>query len=391
MRAPLNGIRVLELTTMITGPLAGMLLSDLGAAVIKVENREAGDPFRNHHGGLYGGHFLAYNRNKRSLTLDLRSPKGKEIFFDLIARSDVLIDNFRPGVLDRLGFTWAALSAKNPRLIHASITGFGRDGPYRDRPSYDAVSQALSGILSQFVDPEKPQPGGPTLADNITGFYAAYAVLGALYEREKTGKGCRIETSMLESAIAFAPDGFINYRRHDMTIGPLSRVSASQSFVFRCEDGKCFAVHLSSLAKFWEGLLEALGRHDLVTHPDFSERANRIKNYERLRDELAKTCLTRPRSHWTSRLEAADVPYAPVYSVPEVFDDPQVRHLGMFYSMKHPSEGEVWGIQPPVWVDGERPGSMKPPPVLGEQTEVILSELGHSAESIGALKTAKVV
>jgi formyl-CoA transferase len=176
-----------------------------------------------------------------------------------------------------------------------------------------------------------------------------------------------------------------------MTIGPLSRVSASQSFVFRCEDGKCFAVHLSSQAKFWEGLLEATERHDLATHPDFSERANRIKNYERLRDELARTCLARPRSHWTSRLEAADVPYAPVYSVPEVFDDPQVRHLGMFYSTKHPSEGEVWGIQPPVWVDGERPGSMKPPPVLGEQTDVILSELGHSADSIGALKAAKVV
>jgi crotonobetainyl-CoA:carnitine CoA-transferase CaiB-like acyl-CoA transferase len=391
MRSPLHGVRVLEMTTMITGPLAGMLLSDLGAAVIKIENREGGDPFRNHHGGLYGGHFLSYNRNKRSLTLDLRSPQGTEIFFELVARSDVLIDNFRPGVLDRLGFTWDRLVEKNPRLIHASITGFGSDGPYRDRPSYDAVSQALSGVLSQFVDPKAPQPAGPTLADNVTGFYAAYAVLGALYERERTNKGCRIETSMLEATIAFAPDAFINHRRHNMDIGPLSRVSASQSFVFPCQDGKCVAVHLSSQTKFWDGLLEALGRQDLATDPDFAERKNRIKNYERLRDELAKTCLTRPRSEWTRRLEAADVPHAPVYDIPEVFGDPQVKHLGTFYRVRHPIEGEVWGIQPPVFFDGERPGEMTPPPVVGEHTDAILSEIGRDADSIVALKSAKAV
>lgn len=391
MRSPLHGVRVVELTTMITGPLAGMLLSDLGAAVIKVETRESGDPFRSHHGGLYGGHFLAYNRNKRSLTLDLRSPQGKDIFFELTARSDVLIDNFRPGVLDRLGFTPDILAEKNPRLIHASITGFGGDGPYRDRPSYDAVSQALSGVLCQFVDPVAPQPGGPTLADNITGFYAAYAVLAALYERERTGKGCRIETSMLEATAAFAPDGFINYRRHNMDIGPLSRVRTSQSYVLACQDGKCFAVHLSSQTKFWQGLLEALGRQDLATHPDFAERENRIRNYEKLRDELAKTCLTRPRSEWTRRLEAADVPHAPVYSIPEVFDDPQIRHLRTFYSVQHPSEGEVSGVQPPVFFDGERPGEMTAPPVVGQDTDAILAELGRSAEEISALRNAKVV
>jgi crotonobetainyl-CoA:carnitine CoA-transferase CaiB-like acyl-CoA transferase len=391
MRSPLDGIRILELTTMITGPLAGMLLSDLGATVIKIENREGGDPFRNHHGGLYGGHFLSYNRNKRSLTLDLRSTKGKDIFLNLIGKSDVLVDNFRPGVLDRLAFDWVTLLKKNSRLIHVSITGFGADGPYRDRPSYDAVSQALSGVLSQFVDPNAPQPAGPTLADNITGFYAANAVLGALYEREKTNKGCRIETSMLESMIAFAPDAFINYRRHNMEIGPLSRVGTSQSYVFRCRDRKCVAVHLSAQVKFWEGLLQALGREDLLTNPDYAERKNRIKNYEKLRDELAKTLLTRPRSEWTTRLEAADVPHAPVYNIPEVFEDPQVQHLETFYHQDHPTEGEVWGIQPPMLFDGERPGKMTPPPTLGEHTATILAELGYDNVAINALKTDKVV
>jgi len=150
MASPLAGVRVVELTTMITGPLAGMLLADLGASVIKVENPEGGDPFRYFRGGLYGGHFISYNRNKRSLTLDLRSPQGKEIFHELLETADVLIDNFRPGVLDRLGFTDAALRGLNPRLIHCSLTGFGRDGPYRDRPSYDAVAQSLAGVLNQF-------------------------------------------------------------------------------------------------------------------------------------------------------------------------------------------------------------------------------------------------
>jgi formyl-CoA transferase len=246
-------------------------------------------------------------------------------------------------------------------------------------------------VLSQFVDPTAPQPAGPTLADNITGFYAAYGVLGALYEREKTGKGCRIETSMLESMIAFAPDGFVNHRRHNMTIGPLSRVSTSQSYVFRCQDGKLLAVHLSSQAKFWEGLLEALGRQDLASHPDFAERANRIKNYERLRDELSKTCLTRPCAEWTSRFDASDVPYAPVNSIADVFDDPQVRHLQMFIEVRHPDEGDVCCIQPPIWIDGERPGAPSAPPVLGEHTEAVLSELGFGADGIAALRAAKVV
>ncbi len=391
MRNPLDGVRVVELTTMITGPLAGQLLSDLGASVIKIENRESGDTFRNHHGGLYGGHFLSYNRNKRSLTLDLRSDKGKEIFFDLIERGDVLIDNFRPGVLDRLGFAYATLSGRNPRLIHASITGFGTEGPYRDRPSYDAVAQALSGVLSQFVDPDDPQPRGPTISDNITGFYAAYAVLGSLYERQRTGKGCRIQTNMLEATIAFAPDGFINSQRHGMKIGPLTRVAASQSYTFRCQDGKLIAIHLSAQPKFWEGLLGALERPDLAAHPDFAIRPNRIANYRKLGHELANTIVTRPRVEWMVRLEAADVPHAPVYDVVEVGDDPQVKHLGTFYSAKHPVEGEVLGIQPPLLFDGERPGTMTAPPVVGEHTTEILKELGRSADQIQSLKEAKVI
>jgi formyl-CoA transferase len=294
-------------------------------------------------------------------------------------------------VLDRLGFSDAVLRDANPRLIHASITGFGASGPYRDRPSYDAVAQSLSGVLSQFIDPEMPEVGGPTLSDNISGFYAAYGILGALYERERTGKGRRIETSMLEATIAFAPDGFINHQRHGMKIGPRSRVSVSQSFAFRCSDGRVIAIHLSSQAKFWEGLVAALARGDLLTHPDFATREQRIANYRALWVEMGKTFATRPRDEWAARLEAQDVPFAPVLNVEEVLEDPQVRHLGTFYKVEHPTEGEVPGAYPPLLIDGERPGAIAPPPTLGEHTDAILAELGFDPTQAADLKAKKVV
>jgi formyl-CoA transferase len=378
MQAPLAGVRVLELTTMITGPLAGMLLADLGASVIKVENPERGDPFRSFRGGLYGGHFIAYNRGKRSLALDLRSEQGKQVLFELVRRSDVLIDNFRQGVLDRLGASSAVLMKENPRLIHASITGFGPAGPYRNRPAYDAVAQSLSGIASQFLDPQAPQVLGPTIADNITGFYAAYAILGALYEREKTGKGVRIETNMMESTIAFAPDAFVNFKRYGTKVAPATRASVSQSYAFRCADGRLIALHLSSQPKFWEGLLAATGRQDLAKHQDFATREQRIVNYKSLTQELAKSFATQPRDEWARRLEAQDVPFAPVLDVEEVMADPQVAHMQTFHRVEHPQEGEVWGINPPVHFNGERPGKMVAPPVLGEHTEEILRELGFA-------------
>ncbi|MCC6887806.1 MAG: CoA transferase [Hyphomicrobiales bacterium] len=376
MTTPLDGVRVIELTTMITGPLAGMLLADLGASVIKIENPDQGDPFRSFRGGLYGGHFLSYNRNKRSLALDLRSPQGIRVLLALIRRSDVLIDNYRPGVLERFGLSNERLGRENPRLIHASITGFGADGPYRNRPAYDAVAQALSGMSAQFLDPQNPQVLGPTLSDNITGFYAAYAILGALFERQRTGKGRRIETSMLEATIAFTPDAFVNFKRYGTKVMPATRAGVSQSYAFRCRDDRLIAVHLSSQPKFWEGILAALGRQELATDARFSTREQRIENYAELGAELAKTFALRSREDWARLLEAADVPFAPVLDVEEVLADPQVQHMGTFYCVRHPREGDVWGIHPPFLLDGERPGRRSPPPTLGEHSQEILRELG---------------
>ena len=246
-------------------------------------------------------------------------------------------------------------------------------------------------MLGQFVDPETPQPAGPTISDNISGYYVAYGILAALFERERTGHGRRVETSMLDSTIAFAPDGFINYRRHGIDIGPLSRVSTSQSFAFRCSDGRLLAIHLSNQKKFWDGLISALERPDIPADPRFAERDARIRNYRLLTQELAKTFATRPRAEWAVRLEKEDVPYAPVLKAEEVFDDPQVLHLGMFRRLEHPQEGEVWVVNTPVSFDGERPVPMSAPPVLGEGTDEVLRELGLNAEDIATLRRDKVI
>jgi crotonobetainyl-CoA:carnitine CoA-transferase CaiB-like acyl-CoA transferase len=391
MTSVLKGVQVVELGTIITAPLAGMMLADLGAEVIKVEHPDGGDPFRSFRGGLYSPHFVAYNRGKRSIKLDLRSDAGRDILRKLLARADILLENYRVGVLERLGFGPAVLSDINPRLIHCSITGFGASGPYSERPAYDTVSLALSGIASLLLDPDEPQVCGPTIPDNATGMFACYGILGALYERERTGKGRRVEVNMLEAAISFIPDPFANHTRMGIRNDPLTRVASSHSFAFRCADGKLLAVHLSSQPKFWEGLLAALGRMELARDPRFVTRDQRIANFVELTRLLAEAVAKKPRAEWMALLEQNDVPFAPVNTIPEVIDDPQVRHLETFRTLAHPTEGDIAAIRRPVRIDGGRDGSDLPAPTLGQHTEAVLGELGYDAGEIGKLRSAKVV
>lgn len=382
MPSLLDGIKIIESTTMITGSLAGCLLGDLGASIVKVENPKGGDPFRVFRGDDYSPHFRAYNRNKESLALDLRSEQGREIYLKLTTEADVLIENFRPGVMDRLGFGMDALKEANPRLIVCSITGFGEDGPYRDRPAYDAVAQGVSGISSLFLG-EEPQLNGPTIADNMTGYYACYGIMAALLERERTGRGRRVEVNMLESAIAFIPDPFLNAQLAGVEPGPLMRVSASQSYAVRCADGKMLAIHMSSQEKFWQAMQRAFERPDLGTDPRFVDRTKRIDNYLALAQEFQKTAETQPHTYWTARMEEFDVPFAPVNNLPEVYDDPQVRHLGTFAEITHPEHGPYIGIRRPVTFDGSRDDQpLEPPPDFNEQGEAILRRLGLDDDAV---------
>lgn len=390
MTAVLKGIRVVELGTMITAPLAGMMLADLGAEVVKVEHPQGGDPFRSFRGGFYSPHFVAYNRGKRSIKLDLRNAAGRDVLLKLLARADILIENYRAGVMERLGLGADGLNAANPKLIHCSITGFGATGPYSERPAYDSVGLALSGIASLLLDPEEPVSVGPTIPDNATGLFACSGILGALYERERTGQGRRVEINMLEAAIAFIPDPFANHTQMDIENNPLTRVASSHSFAFRCADGKLLAVHLSSQSKFWEGLLTALGRNELAADERFKTREARIKHFSELTHVLAETVATKSRAEWMTLLEANDVPFAPVHNIPDVIADPQVQHLQTFRTLQHPTEGGVVAIRRPTLIDGEREQHMLPAPTLGEHTASILQELGYDDAAIAQLKGGKV-
>jgi formyl-CoA transferase len=367
----LEDVKVIELGTTLTAPFAGMLMADLGADVVKVENPEGGDQFRSFRGSLYSPQFVAYNKNKRSITLDLRTDEGRAQLYDLIDAADVMLDNFRPGVLERFGIGWDAVHARNPRLIQCSITGFGDTGPYRERPAYDTVATALSGILGLFLNWENPEIGGTTIADNVGGMFAAYGILGALYERTRSGVGRRVEVNMLEATMAFAPDPYAMLTQFGVVSDRLTRVSASQSYSLRCSDGNLLGIHLSSPEKFWRGLVTALEDPALGTDPRFLKRMDRVEHYLELRAELQRIAATQPRAYWEARLEANDVPYAPILRLDEVVEDPQVRALGSFYETTHPTEGKVTNLRRPVLYDGRREVADLPPPTLGEHNDEV--------------------
>lgn len=383
MKGPLHGIRVVELSTMITGPLTGMMLADMGADVVKVENPEGGDPFRSYGGGNYSAQYCSYNRNKRSVALSLRTDLGRRALEKLIARSDVLLENFRAGVLDRLGFPQERIMELNPRIIRCSITGFGADGPYASRACYDAIAQGLSGMSNQFLDPEQPRLAGITVPDNVTGQYACYGILAALFERERTGIARRIDVNMLEASVAFMPEPFGYYTQNGEVADAYLRIRNSQAFVFRCSDDKMISIHLSSQQKFWERFVAAIGMPELATDPAYETVPARVENYEELSKVASGVFRSHSRDHWLEVLETADVPAAPVYDVTEVMNDPQIRHLESFVSYEHPEKGRLVTIRRPVRIDGSRSDQpLSPPPMLGEHTGAVLSELGLEPEPL---------
>ena len=371
----LQGLKVIEQGTFITGPACGMLLGDLGADVIKVEVPNTGDPFRAFKGGLYSPHFQTYNRNKRSITLDTKSADDRDTFDALISDADIYIQNFRPGVADKLGAGAARLRALNPKLVYVSISGFGASGPAANRPAYDTVAQAASGFLNLLVNPENPRVVGPAIADALTGFYAAYGAMGALLERARTGVGRTVEVSMLEAMAHFNLDAFTHYFQANEVMGPYSRPSVSQSYVLECADAKWIALHMSSPEKFWQGLARAIEQPDLFGDARFATRDVRITNQEALIALLGERFKRRTRAAWCERLQAEDVPHAPMYDTSEALEDPQARHLELTASAMHPVMGLFRTVRSPVSFDGERALDVRPPPTLGEHNDEIRRSL----------------
>lgn len=368
MTKVLAGCRVIENGTFITGPFAGMLLADLGAEVIKIERPDGGDPFRGFNQGGYSPQFQAYNRNKQSVTVDLSDPSERDFLSELIGGADVYLENFRPGAMNKLGLGPKDLMAANSGLIYCSITGFGPDGPAAHRPAYDTVAQGFSGYLSLFIDPDQPQVVGPAVADAITGMYAAYGILGALFERHRTGRGRLVEVSMVEAMAHFAVEQFHHLGADGSAPDRIHRARFSQSFAIRCGDGKLLALHLSSPPKFWDALVAATGEAALARDSRFASRMDRVRNFEVLQDELNRIFQAAPRETWLARLEAADVPHAPILSIGEVLEEPLVRHLDIARTMSHPSHpGAMQTIRRPVTYDRERAEiSVEAPPILNE-------------------------
>jgi crotonobetainyl-CoA:carnitine CoA-transferase CaiB-like acyl-CoA transferase len=387
----LKDLTIIECATFVTGPYATALLADLGARVIKIESPPHGDPYRYFApDSVYSFNFAHLNRNKESLVLDLKAPQSKEIFLKLLKKADVFVENFRPGTAERLGIGYETLHGLNLRLVYCAISAFGQSGPYADKPGFDTLGQAMSGLLSLLSDTSDPKVMGMALSDYVTGLSAAYGILGALMARERAGTGCRVETSLLQATTSFIGETAAGYLRTGNVPDRMARVKNAHAFAFVCKDGRPLAIHCSVPEKFWLGLLKAANRMDVAADPRFSHRDARRRNYETLEETLAATFREKTRDEWLTILEAGDVPAAALYNLAEVLDDPQVKHLGLVEELEHASAGKWQFVRGPVSFENVAQDKSTPAPMLGEQSDKVLRELGCSAATISDLEARGV-
>ncbi|MEM7720955.1 MAG: CaiB/BaiF CoA-transferase family protein [Pseudomonadota bacterium] len=397
MTKPLSGIRVLDLTNVLAGPFACHQLAHLGADVIKVETVGRGDLARNLGAdpelsakGM-GISFLAQNAGKKSLTLNLKDDTGKDILRRLVRTADVLVENFRPGVMNRLGLGPDTLRAENPRLIYAAISGFGQDGPWKDRPAYDQIVQGASGVMSITGDAESaPLRVGYPLADTIGGLTAAMAICAALNAPER---GTVIDVSMLEATLATMGWVVSNHLIGGVTPTPQGNENptSAPSGAFQAADGLINIA--ANKDEQWEALAKHLGREDLFSAPDYATREDRKANRLRLKAELETVLTTRPARDWARELNAIGVPAGAVMSVPDILAHPQVANrdfLGHFADV--PGMGKsIDLVRTGYLMDGMRPSVDAPPPELGQDSDAILSELGYDEGQIAALREKGVI
>ena len=393
MTSPLNGITILDLTRVLSGPYCTMLLADMGARVIKVEQPRSGDDTR-HWGppflGTESAYFLSINRNKESVTLDFKHPEGRAILDRLIVKSDVIVENFRPGALARLGLDYASLAPAHPRLVYCSISGFGQTGPRRKEPGYDAVLQAEGGLMSITGSPDAPPVRvGVAIADIVTGMFAAQGVSMALYARERTGRGQLVDVSMLDTVAAlltyqagiyFATDTPpVRLGNRHPTIVPYETFSAS--------DGD-FVLAVGNDEQ-WRRFCEVAG---LDAGEQFATNRGRVTGYAELRPIVAGVLRPHPRSYWIDKLTAAGVPCGSVRDLREVFSDPQLAAREMIVPMHHAAAGDIRVLGTPIKLS-DTPAAMRAaPPTLGEHTDSVLAQdLGLGGEVIGQLRATGVV
>ena len=392
---PLAGVRVLDLGRHQAGPTCAMWLGDLGADVIKIENPDRGEDGRASGPPFFHGEsafFLSANRNKRSLALDIKRPEGQEIFRRLAAEADVVIENFRPGVMDALNIGYARVSALNPRIIYCSISGFGADGPYADRPGLDQIIQGVSGLMSVtgFEGGEPVRVGIP-IADLVTGLFGAYGVLAALQARERTGRGQHIQTSLLECMVGLMSFQAVRYLNGAGTPPPAGNhhpINAPYG-VFRAKDG--YLTLGATGEKRWRKLCEILGTEEWLTDPRFATNGARHENRLLLADLISEKLQARTADEWERIFNEAGIPCGPIYRVDQALEHPQVRHREMVVERAHPTMGTVRLLGVPVKFSETPAGLHRVPPLFAEHTDEILHEIGMSDDEIERLREAGIV
>ncbi|MFC3338016.1 CaiB/BaiF CoA transferase family protein [Paracandidimonas soli] len=380
---PLKGVRVLDVSQVMAGPFACMLLGDMGADVIKIEPPQ-GDQTRAAMGFKMRGPdsmgFLNMNRNKRSLSLDLKDERDREVFYRLVETADILVENYRPGVVQRLGIDYDTLKARNPRLVYASISGFGQSGPWSTRPGFDLMAQAMSGVMSVTGYPDSPPvKAGVPVADIGCAMFAVYAILSAYIGVKNGAEGQHIDAALFDAAMAFSIWDMSSYWGTGEAPGPVgtsNKMSAPYQAV-KARDG--YFVMGATNQKLWARLCGLIERPDLLEHADYATIADRLKNREALIDELEKELARRDSQEWVDLMLETGIPAGPILSYPEAFDSEHGQHRGMCMEIDHPIEGKVKNIGFPVKLSGTPQQVRRHPPLLGEHNQEILAELGMEA------------
>ncbi len=378
-QAPLAGVRVLDLTQVIAGPYCTAMLADMGAEVVKIEKPGTGDDLRSVH--RYEGreehedYFYANNRSKKCVAVDLKKTSGRSAAHELARRADVLVENFSPGTAHRLGMGWEDISPLNPRLVYCSLSGFGQDGPYRDRPGLDPILQAISGVMSVTGLPgEEPRMIGTPLADVMAGIFSAFAIVSALQAVGREGRGRRIDVSLQDAMLAGIGPRMGETLQAGISPGrwgnenPM-RVPAN---TYRTSDGRYLAIIIQN-DRFWPLFCRAMDREDLIDEERFATIADRLKHREELDAIVARVFSERTAEAWAPRLEAERIPFAPVNDFAEALNDPQTRHRGIVREITHPKSGRIRVVGPP-WIMSGPQAEMTPPPLLGQHTGEILRE-----------------
>lgn len=388
----LEGTRCIDVSGHVAGPYASSLLGDLGCEVIKIELPDGGDTHRGRNPKYdgYGPSFRALNRNKKSVTLNLRDKKGRGILLKLLETADIFLENFRPPTRTQLGLDYEELAKLNAKLIHCSISGYGQSGPYRDKPGFDTIGQALSGMMSLVTDLDDPKVAGVSFVDHSAGIFAAHGIMAALLARAKTGRGQFVDVSLLQVSLAFIESHVADYLNGGEAV---SRENFPKGRIYSLLDrsNQPFMVHLSGHNEAWEGLLKAGELDHLIGDARFKTRKDRTDRHAEIVKILREQFRRKPREYWLPRLDLNGIPNAPINTIQEVFDDPQIKHMGIPKQIHHPKMGTSNLVGSSINLSDTPPRFFRPAPLLGEHTDEILDGLGYDSAAIKELRASGVV